>query len=187
MRFAFLALLLGAVACDCGGDPGSDLAPSDAAVTGDAGTRDAASGDLADAAVDLGEPDLGPADGGVDAGVDLDLGPPAPMCSFLDDVFIVSCAAGYRYLRRWYAIDGGECPDYYTLDGATFETEAEALASDACSPDCTRHPSTSLTIIRCGVRTGYIIFRDDDCDVAIETPDGIFPSREAWDEAHPCE
>ena len=48
--------------------------------------------------------------------------------------------------------------------------------------------NTSVSLLRCGVRTGYIVYRDDgeDCPELLETPDGLFESAAAWNEAFPC-
>ncbi len=142
-----------------------------------------------DAALDVGvrtdafEPDAGePGDAGMDAG-----------CGYLDlGIFIADCASGYVYVREWSGtgeFDPDLCPTYYTVGATRFDTLEAALASDSCDPECLRGAGMSVTLLRCGRRTGYIVYRDrgEDCDDAYETPDGIFPSIEAWDEAHPCE
>jgi len=178
MRLLPFALMVGLAACDCGGgsdDPTSDAGPDDGGRT-DSGAAE----DDAGSAADLGaDEDLGSASdlGAEDAGAE---------CTFLDDPMIASCSGGYTYIRRWFATEG-DCPDYWTIGGIRFETEELALASRDCTPECTRRAGTSVSLIRCGVRTGYIVYDDPDCDEAVETPDGIFPTVEDWNEAHPCE
>ncbi|MBX3271751.1 MAG: hypothetical protein KF729_15900 [Sandaracinaceae bacterium] len=147
----------------------SDAAPSDA--SSDAASSDAASSDAASS-------DAAASDGGVE-------------CDYLDfDVWITDCGAGYVYVRRFAPIDApaSACPEYYTLRGVRYDDLPAALAAGGCQPECLRRAATSVTLLRCGVRTGYIVFEDaeDDCEPVYETPDGLFPSVEAWNEAHPC-
>lgn len=128
---------------------------------------------------------------------------PSDECNYLDlDIFIVSCDGEYRYARRWVSIaeesdggtdDGGvseDCPPFYSIDGGgKFLSLPTTLLSEMCDADCARFASTSVSLIRCDVRTGYIVYVDpeNDCGDVYETEDGNFPSIEAWDEAAPCE
>ena len=161
------------------GTPDGGAAPDGGAMDGGVGDRDASASDAGDTG-----PDASPIDAGTpDAG--------GTMCGYLDlDIYIVDCAGGYRYLRRWQPTSGdpGECPEYYTLGPMRFDTLEAALGSDSCDPNCTRGASTSVSAIRCGRRTGWIVFRDveDDCGEVYETPDGLFASLEEWDSMHPC-
>ncbi|MBO6935005.1 MAG: hypothetical protein JJ863_08515 [Deltaproteobacteria bacterium] len=180
MRLLSIALMVGLAACDCGGgsdDPTSDAGPLDG------GQRDSGASDDDAGSSDLGaEEDLGSPD---DLGADPE--DAGAECTFLDDPMIASCSGGYTYIRRWFATEG-DCPDYWTIGGGgRFETEELALASRDCTPECTRRAGTSVSLIRCGVRTGYIVYDDPDCDEAVETPDGIFPTVDDWNAAHPCE
>ena len=144
--------------------------------------------------------DLGPerADAGVDAGPLPDQGAPPDLgvteCGYLDlGVFIADCDGRFRYVRQWGPTGGATvemCPEYWTIDGirAQFTAAEDALNAATCTPDCLRGAAMSVTLLRCGVRSGYIVYRDrgEDCGEVIETPDGIFSSVEAWDEAAPC-
>lgn len=142
--------------------------------------------------------DLGPEDAGVDAGAPPDQGTPPDLgvtdCGYLDlGVFIADCDGRFRYVRQWGPTGGATvemCPEYWTIDGirAQFRTAEAALDAGTCTPDCLRGAAMSVSLIRCGVRSGYIVYRDrgEDCGELIETPDGIFTSVEAWDEAAPC-
>ncbi len=183
-------------------DAGNDGSVEDAAASDgglDGGAADALTSlDAGDDAgtVDTGPGDTGPGDGGsADSGLDggpTDAGMDAG-CGYLDlGIFIADCASGYVYVREWSGtgeFDPDLCPTYYTVGATRFDTLEAALASDSCDPECLRGAGMSVTLLRCGRRTGYIVYRDrgEDCDDAYETPDGIFPSIEAWDEAHPCE
>ncbi|MEO0325019.1 MAG: hypothetical protein AAF447_18810 [Myxococcota bacterium] len=156
-------------------DAGDEDAFGDAGQEEDAGEEDDA-GQEDDAFVDAG-PDLGR-----DAG---------PECAFLDlTIFLVPCGSGESYLRHWTPTSESpaSCDDYWTLGRARFPTREAALTSDGCDATCLRQPSTSVTLLRCGRRTGYIEYRDaeDDCAPLLETPDGLFESVEAWNEAAPC-
>ena len=189
------------------GTPDGGAAPDGGAMDGGVGDRDAASPVDAASPLDAAAPvDAASTDGATedasasdagDTGPDaspIDAGTPAAggtMCGYLDlDIYIVDCAGGYRYLRRWQPTSGdpGECPEYYTLGPMRFDTLEAALGSDSCDPNCTRGASTSVSAIRCGRRTGWIVFRDveDDCGEVYETPDGLFASLEEWDSMHPC-
>ena len=169
-------------------EPDADAAPD---ADGDA-TPDAPEPD-ADAAPDAPEPD-GDADAAPDA-PEPDVPEPdsGAECSYLDlSIWIVGCDGGYRYLREWTEIGGAsprECPPYYTLGPDRFEDLESALESDACDDACLAAAATSVSYIRCGRRSGYIIYRSEgrDCPELYEFSEGIFESFEAYDEAHPCE
>ena len=180
----------------CGSPSGSDDAgpASDSAVAVDAGVSPDAG--ALDAGSDAGtSPDAGALDdAGSDAGpADGDAGPTdaGPDCGYLDAVWIVSCAGGPAYLRHWTSGSGpvDACPEYFTLGTERFDSLDNALSSRTCDTECLRGPSTSVSVLRCGVRTGFIVYADtgDDCPSLLETSDGLFESQADWDEAHPCE
>ncbi len=167
---------------DAGGG-GSD-ASSDAGGGDDAGATDAG-------ASDAGASDAGTADAGApDAGAP-DAGPPpdaGPTCSYIDlDIWIADCTGGPTYVRRWNDLDG-RCPDYFTVGPTRYSTLMDALSMNGCDADCLRRAATSVSLLRCGRRTGYISFEDPemDCDPLLETPDGLYGSVEEWNAAHPC-
>lgn len=190
-RFSCLALVLSLAACGDGpgdGDAGTRVdarAAEDAATSEDAPSRDDAPASL-DARVftDTALVDAYvPHDAGPDAGPPTDTG-----CTYLDEPLIVYCVDAYDYVRNWTAIEGAEaCPPYATgTDGERYATVAEAIAGSSCEDSCVWRAAMSVSLLRCGRRTGYIEFRADGCDPVIETPDGIFRSREEWDMAAPC-
>lgn len=151
------------------GDTNSDAGPADAGSDHDAGSDS-----------DAGLVDAGPGD----AGSERD----ASTCRYIDNVFITQCMGAPAYLREW--VDTGRvCEPYYTVGSARYDTFDDAVAAQECDGECLRGAGTSVTILRCGRRTGYIEYRDGegDCPQLIETPDGLFESVAAWDEAHPCE
>lgn len=171
---------------DGAGDAGARLdAPraSDAA-SDDAGASDAARSDDASAMDASGADDAGPASDAPtsDAGPSPDTG-----CTYLDEPYIVYCVDTYEYVRAWTSIDGPSCPPYATgTDGARYDTLPEAIAGSACEDACVWRAGTSVSLVRCGHRSGYIEFVADGCASVFETPDGIFQSIEAWDAAFPC-
>ena len=191
-------------ACSAGPTPAVDAGtrdtpPTDADVADsasvDGGSADASivdAGAAADAsrldggaAIDAGRADAGAS---ADAGSAIDGG---ATCDYLDlDIWIVSCGGRNLYARRFTVPSGATaaCPDYFTLGSTRFDTLADALASQTCQTDCLRAASTSVTLLRCGRRTGYIVFRDAEgsCPDVYETPDGLFGSAAEWDAAFPC-
>lgn len=184
------------LACGGSGDPpDTDALPRDGGVDGsaDSGADGGAADGGSDAGADGGAADGGAADGGAADGGAADGGSDAGDCEYIDlDIYIVDCAEGYTYLRRWQRLGGSEaeCPDYYTLGGTRFDGLDDAIASASCDSECLRRAGTSVSLIRCGHRSGYIVYRDaepESCGEVYETPDGLFPSIEAWDEAAPCE
>ena len=188
-RFLLVLLLLCGVGCSesTAPDAGSDVDASAATDSGIDAGRESDAG--IDAGADGGGSDAGAeTDGGRDAGTGPDAGSDAGDCTYLDlSIWISDCGDGYQYVRRW-TDTGGVCPEYYTIDGMRFPTLEEALASKTCTPDCLRAPSTSVTVLRCGHRSGYIVYEDSDmsCPAVYETPDGLFESIAAWDAAAPC-
>ena len=166
LLFSCMALL---ALSACGGGTNADAgSPADAPDLVDAPAVDAP--DLVDApAVDAGP--------GTDAG-----------CTYLDEPIIVSCGGAFRYVRAWSAPEGdAACPRYATgTDGTRYATLSEAIAGSACDGMCVWRAATSVTLLRCGRRTGYIEFAADGCDPVFETPDGIFRTIAEWDAAAPC-
>lgn len=199
-RALFLVLV---PACSETPEGGADAAARDVGVLDapslDAPAADGASGDDAGADAsaldDAGAADAAVTDSGgtsdtglSDAGGSLDAG---TSCDYLDlDIWIVSCGGRDLYARRFTVPSGATaaCPDYFTLGTARFDTLAEALASQSCESDCLRAAGTSVSLLRCGRRTGYIVYRDPDgsCPDVYETPDGLFGSVAEWDAAFPC-
>ena len=139
-------------------------------------------GTNADAGSPADAPDLVDAPA-VDAGPGTDAG-----CTYLDEPIIVSCGGAFRYVRAWSAPEGdAACPRYATgTDGTRYATLSEAIAGSACDGMCVWRAATSVTLLRCGRRTGYIEFAADGCDPVFETPDGIFRTIAEWDAAAPC-
>lgn len=196
-RFLLLGstLSLLSAGCSCETEVGDDAGPrpADAYVADDAPISDDAPSSedapesldarmfadtaLLDAHVDH---DAGPI---ADAGPAIDTG-----CTYIDEPLIVYCVDAYDYVRGWTAVEDPKgCPPYATgTDGERYDTVAEAIAGSACEDSCVWRAAMSVTLLRCGRRTGYIEFRADGCDSVIETPDGIFRTREEWDMAAPC-
>lgn len=196
---SFLLISLSLAGC---GDSGT----TDAGSGLDAGGSDAGGGSADAGGSDAGGADAGAADAGdgSDAGSDAavadaaiadaaiaDAGPPpdaGPTCSYIDlDIWISDCTGGPTYVRRWNDLDG-RCPDYFTVGPTRYATLMDALSMNGCDPDCLRAAATSVSLLRCGRRTGYISFEDPDmdCDPLLETPDGLYGSVEEWNAAHPC-
>jgi hypothetical protein len=192
LRFSMMGLA-GLSACGGGSDGGdagvrvdahvaidaaseSDAGVSlDAASTDDAAaSEDAASTDDASVALDA------PAS---DAGASPDTG-----CTYIDQPYIVFCVEDYEYVREWSAIEGAAaCPPYATgTRGDRYATLAEAIAGSACEDACVWRAGRSVSLLRCGRRTGYIEYVASGCASLYETPDGIFRSLEEWDMAAPC-
>lgn len=150
---------------DAGDDGGAMDASQDASEPSDAGD---------DASADAGD------DGGRDAG-----------CMYLDSLYYTDCETGFEAFRHFVSDTfPAECPDFYVIDGMRYDSSEEALASLRCEPSCLRTPRNSVTLLRCGRRTGYITFEDETgCTppLILETPDGVFESADAWDRAAPCD
>jgi hypothetical protein len=203
-----LATLLGASVLGGCGPKAPDPMSVDAGRPSDAGPADGAADDAAvddagpiDASIDAGSADAASLDAGADAMVAdamvadamiADAGTPdGGGCDYLDfDIWIGICAGTDRYIRRFQNVAGTTtgCPDFYRIGTTRYESLADALTAQSCDPGCLRAVATSVTLLRCGVRTGYIVFEDRemDCEPVYETPDGLFPSVEAWNAAHPC-
>ncbi len=194
-RLLCLGALLSLAACGDGPRDGDAGTPIDARVAVDApssddapSATDAPSSD--DAPLSLDAREFADTARGGDAYVERDdAGPPTDTgCTYIDEPIIVYCVDAYDYVRNWTAIEGAEaCPPYATgTDGERYATVAEAVAGSACEDSCLWRAGISVSLLRCGRRTGYIEFRAEGCDSVIETPDGIFRSREEWDMAAPC-
>ncbi len=112
----------------------------------------------------------------------------ALQCGYLDtEIFLVTCGSKSLFLRRWTAnATSATCAEYWTLDGDQFSSKQLALASKTCDTKCLRAPSTSVSLMRCGIKTGYIKYSAAGCGDLIDTPDGIFKSVEEWNAKAPC-
>lgn len=192
---------------DDAADPDADAARGDtrdAADTSDDGEDtpvDAVEDTLIDAAEDADAVEDADASEDADTGAEIDSGgdvipdvsdDTGAACSYLDlGIWIVECEGGYRYLREWTEFGGAppeSCPTYYTLGPDRFDDAESALASGGCDPDCLAAATTSVSYLRCGRRSGYIIYRSDspECPELYEFAEGIYESFEAYEEAHPC-
>jgi hypothetical protein len=170
----------------------------DAAANPDAASPDAAP--LADAATpDTGviDTDAGEADAGTagDAGSALcasDAGTfmrtdGGVACSYLDDPVIVSCAPRFEYARVWTDTSNpAACPPYTTFRSNTYADPVEATCAQGCNPSCIYRASMSVSFLFCGRRSGYIVYRADNCADVYEFAEGLYPSVEAHAEANPC-
>jgi hypothetical protein len=105
--------------------------------------------------------------------------------TYIDEPYIVFCIETYDYVRTWSAIEGGaSCPPYATgTRGERYPTLAEAIAGSTCEDACVWRAGTSVSLLRCGRRTGYIEYVAADCGSLFE---GIFQSIEEWERATPC-
>ena len=177
--------------------PTQDTAQADVSAANQDSSTDSAIADAGDdvpfdAADDAGE-DTGGAEDAGDVGGDGDAGEDASVdagCAYLDDVYITDCETGYERLRRFVSTsDPIACPEFFTIGGERFATQDEAMASLRCAVECLRSARNSVSLLRCGRRTGFISFVDDmgcaSADV-LETADGIFASSDEWDAAAPC-
>lgn len=102
---------------------------------------------------------------------------------------LVDCNAQHLYMRRWTSLaNDPNCPDFWTLEGQAqqFPTQEAALQSSNCNESCIRFASTSVSLLKCGVKTGYIVYHADNCPDVLETPDGFFSSVEEWNDKVPC-
>lgn len=193
---------------DAGPDPdaGSDSLPTDTDAGADSGGAD--SRDVADTHADPEPTDTEPTDQGVpdtndgsgdtgdpDVGADTgddtsdDSGPDAA-CDYLDlDIVIVRCGGELRYVRTFRDLaDTPGCPPYVRVQGSDVEypdTDA-AFSREDCDPSCVWRAGTSVSWLRCGRRSGYIVYRADGCDDLYEMPEGLFQSLQEHDAAHPC-
>jgi len=109
-------------------------------------------------------------------------------CDYLDtEIFLVTCGSKNLFLRHWTAnATGATCADFWTLDGKQFLSKQAALASKACDTKCLRAPAISVSLIRCGAKTGYIKYSATGCGDLLDTPDGIFKSLDDWNSKTPC-
>ena len=167
---------------DAGGT--QDVGPTDATVGADVG-EDAALVDAAsDASTDAGSVDASMMDAESDAQRS------DPRCMFLDlDVRYVRCEqSDYQLLRYFEDRDLGDvtCPPYYVLRGTRYTSPEDALTGEGCDGTCQYTPQNSFTVLRCGVRTGYELWTAADCGDIYVTPNGVYPSVEAWERANPC-
>ncbi len=171
-------------------DAGSDDASTPDDTGADASSSDAAPADASneDAARDSGVLDASTMDATVDAWPDAEQ--VDPRCMFLDlDVRYVRCDLGdYQLLRYFEDRNLGDaiCPPYYVLRGSRYTSSEDALAAESCDGTCQYTPQNSFTVLRCGMRTGYELWTANECDDLYITPDGAYPSVEAWEMANPC-
>jgi hypothetical protein len=159
--------------------------PGDVADAGDVADTADVPGDVADAG-DAAD-DVDSADGS-GASTDADTG--GPSCDYFElDTAIVACGDDYRYLRVFRdTIEAPGCPDFVRIGASPTEypDAVAAIAGEGCSDTCIWGPATSVTWLRCGRRSGYIVFRSPACNDLYEMPEGIFASLEDHDAAHPC-
>jgi hypothetical protein len=169
-------------------DTGADASLADAS-SPDASSADASSADAssADASADVGAQDASMMDA---SDAEADAQGPDPRCMFLDlNVRYVRCDLGDYQLLRYFEdpnLGDATCPPYYVLRGTRYASPEDALAGESCDGTCQYAPQNSFTVLRCGVRTGYELWTARDCDDIYITPDGVYPSVEAWEMANPC-
>ncbi|MCB9507930.1 MAG: hypothetical protein H6698_05645 [Myxococcales bacterium] len=113
-----------------------------------------------------------------------------PSCDYLDlELVIVRCGEAFRYVRTFTDLGGSvDCPAYVRVGGSdvAYPDVDAALAGEGCDASCQWVASTSVTWLRCGHRSGYIVFQADGCGPLYEMPEGLFTSIEAYDQAYPC-
>ena len=111
-------------------------------------------------------------------------------CNYLDlGIFIVECVDTPTRIRRWSATNATdeECPPYYTVGIIPYDTYEEAIAGASCDDSCIWTQFQSVSLVYCDRRMGYIVWDAEGCDPLYEYSDGLYPSHEAYTEAHPCE
>ena len=111
-------------------------------------------------------------------------------CGYFDaDNRLVRCSGEWVYTTRWQSFVDG-CEPYYTIATSEeqFTSVEEAVAAKGCETECIWSAATSVSLVRCGVRTGYIIFNavEGACDPVYEYPEGYFASPEEHAAAYPC-
>jgi len=198
MRVRLIVIASLVVACAAPAVDGADageLADASELVI-DSGPSDAGGSDSGD---DAGEPvpDAGAASG--DGGVDLtcvDTAANAPLeCEYLDlDRVLVRCDGELTFAAGWGDYQRETCPRYWTLSGRRCGTLDAVIAESECASRCRWVAATSVSLVHCGRRTGYITFvsrlpdgePDPECPVQYEFSDGWYESVEAWAEKNAC-
>jgi hypothetical protein len=169
---------------DAEGSADADAGPEqDTEGSVDVDAEGSGEGDVSDgsgdaAGEDATEGDTGESDSGVDE------------CGYFDaDNRLVRCSGEWVYTTRWQSFVDG-CEPYYTIATSEeqFTSVEEAVAAKGCETECIWSAATSVSLVRCGVRTGYIIFNalEGACDPVYEYPEGYFASPEEHAAAYPC-
>ena len=179
-RLTSLTTILSALALLACEDTSQEPTPdADGGVTRDAGGADADDAEALDSSARDATPDAEPEPPETD-----------PRCAYLDlNVRYVRCALGdYQVLRRFEdpGLGDAACPPYHVLRGTRYASAEDALAGESCDGSCRYAPQNSFTVLRCGMRTGYELWTARECDDIYVTPDGVYPSVEAWERANPC-
>lgn len=205
-----------------GGTEGTDNTESDADADGDSDSDADVDADV-DADGDTDADTDSDQDSDTDSSGDpLGLYTPDPSCSYWQwELYAASCEGVYELMWLWTeaydpndtgdsggAYDTGmsapsdktpDCPDYYTLDGNTWETVDYALAGSDCTTECVWRANTAGSFLHCGEKGGYEQFDDgaegqtgsNNCpDLYLVThplfPEGWWPSLEEFTAANAC-
>jgi hypothetical protein len=116
---------------------------------------------------------------------------PPPSCTYdVIDEKLVLCLGVYRYIERYQLGSGpNSCaPGYWTVQGTPGQhpNPTDAAAAAGCDATCIWSKATSVTLIHCGHKTGYIEFQAPACPAVLQYSDGYYPSPAAYSAAHPC-
>ena len=159
----------------------------------DSGLLDQGQADMADmkgadmapedmAAEDMAAEDMGEAEMGVD-----------PACMFIDlDAFYYKCGRleDFLTLRKFEdpQLGAARCPEFYVMAGQRYPSAQAALQAQSCDMTCRWAPFMSVSMLHCGQRTGYIQWTSPTptCEPIFEFAQGVYPSVERWQMAHPC-
>jgi hypothetical protein len=148
-------------------------APGDTAGEDDAGGERDADPDTSEPAGDAALPP--DADGG---------------CSPVEiDNALVRCDGSFRMVSFFQdTVDRSACADFVQVAGSPdrWPDVDAAVAALNCEAECRWVMAMSVSLVRCGRRTGYIEFRSETCGSVFEFAEGLYPSVEAWEEANPC-
>jgi hypothetical protein len=151
---------------------------TDVAENGDADEGDASEGD--------GDGSGDAADDAADVAEDIDEGGCTPVEI---ETVLLRCDGVYRYAGTFRDVaDKPECAPFVRLSGVEGEWSDvdAAVTANACDEECRWRFANSFSLLRCGVRTGYIELQHDTCGALFEFAEGLYPSVEAWERANPC-